>query len=162
MSDAEATRAERAAIQLAPSFSAGDLAAEPKDNWVTNGGSTLNQRYSPLDQIDTSNVSQLKGVWRTHLNGSALAAKYSAEAQPLVYKGVIYVPTGADDVYAVSVKSGLILWEYKANLDQKINTVCCGWLSRGVALGDGKVYLGQLDGRLVALDQQTGEVRLVD
>jgi quinohemoprotein ethanol dehydrogenase len=56
------------------------------------------------------------------------------------------------------VKSGFILWEYKANLDQKINTVCCGWLSRGVALGDGRVYLGQLDGRLVALDQRTGKV----
>ena len=158
VSDAEAARAERAAIRPAPAFSAGDLAADPEDKWITNGGSTFNQRYSPLDQIDTSNVDELKGVWRTHLNGSAVAAKYSAEAQPLVYDGVIYVPTGADDVYAVSVKSGLILWEYKANLDQKINTVCCGWLSRGVAIGEGKVYLGQLDGRLVALDQKTGRV----
>jgi alcohol dehydrogenase (cytochrome c) len=158
VSDAEAARAERAAIEPAPAFSADDLTADPKENWITNGGSTFNQRYSPLDQIDTSNVDELKGVWRTHLNGSAVAAKYSAEAQPLVYKGVVYVPTGADDVFAVSVKSGLILWEYKANLDQEINTVCCGWLSRGVALGEGKVYLGQLDGRLVALDQKTGKV----
>jgi outer membrane protein assembly factor BamB len=75
---------------------------------------------------------------------------YSAEAQPIVYEGVIYVPTGEDDVYAVSVETGDILWEHEGNLDQKINTVCCGWLSRGVAIGDGKVYLGKLDGTLVA------------
>ena len=88
-----------------------------------------------------------------------MAAKYSAESQPLVYKGVIYVPTGEDDVFAVERRHGQILWEYKAHLDQTINTVCCGWLSRGVALGDGKVYLGQLDGKLVALDQKTGAGR---
>ena len=60
-------------------------------DWTTNGGATSNQRYSTLDEIDTSNVSQLKGVWRTHLNGVAMAAKYSGESQPLVQDGVIYV-----------------------------------------------------------------------
>jgi alcohol dehydrogenase (cytochrome c) len=158
VSASEAAKSERASIKAAPAFSADELSAQPKDRWITNGGSTMNQRYSPLDEIDTSNVGDLKGVWRTHLRGSATAAKYSAEAQPLVYEGVIYVPTGADDVFAVSVATGQILWQYEANLDQKINTVCCGWLSRGVALGDGKVYLGQLDGSLVALDQKTGKV----
>ena len=127
-------------------------------DWTTNGGATSNQRYSTLDEIDTSNVSQLKGVWRTHLNGVAMAAKYSGESQPLVQDGVIYVTAGNDDVFAVSVDSGKILWQYKANLDQKISTVCCGWLNRGVALGDGRVYLGQLDGKVRALDQKTGAV----
>ena len=70
----------------------------------------------------------------------------------------MYIPTGADDVFAVDVASGKILWEYQAHLEQTISTVCCGWLSRGVALGDGKVYIGRLDGKLVALDQQTGKV----
>jgi alcohol dehydrogenase (cytochrome c) len=158
ISEAQALDAERAAIEPAPAFSTDDLAAEPTDQWITNGGSTMNERYSPLDQISTDNVADLKGVWRTHLRDSGTAAKYSAEGQPLVYDGVVYVPTGADDVFAVSVDSGKILWEYQAKLDQKINTVCCGWLSRGVALGDGKVYIGQLDGQLVALDQRTGKV----
>jgi alcohol dehydrogenase (cytochrome c) len=144
------------AIKLAPAFSAAELTQEPKDAWLTNGGSLLNQRYSPLDQIDTGNVKNLKGVWLTNLKGSGVAPKYSAEGQPIVYEGVIYVPTGEDDVFAVSVETGEILWEYQANLDQKINTVCCGWLSRGVALGEGRVYIGQLDGTLVALDQRTG------
>ena len=70
----------------------------------------LQERYSPLDQVNTSNVAQLKGVWMTHLNGSALAAKYSAESQPVVYKGVIYITTGNNDVFAVGVASGKILW----------------------------------------------------
>ena len=144
-------------IKVAPAFSADDLTEEPKEAWLTNGGTLSNQRYSPLDEIDTDNVDELRGVWMTDLAGSGVAAKYSAEAQPIVYEGVMYVPTGADDVFAVSVETGKILWRYEAKLEQTISTVCCGWLSRGVALGDGKVYLGQLDGTLVALDQRTGE-----
>jgi alcohol dehydrogenase (cytochrome c) len=145
-------------IGLAPNFSADDLAKLPTDNWPTVGGNLMNERYSPLDQINTDNVSQLKGVWRTHLKGSAVAAKYSAESQPVVYKGVIYVTSGNDDVFAVSVASGKILWDYSSDINQKISTVCCGWLNRGVAIGDGRVYLGQLDGNVVALDQKTGDV----
>jgi quinohemoprotein ethanol dehydrogenase len=150
--------AARALVELAPAFKASDLAKTPSDDWATNGGSTFNQRYSSLDQIDDSNVSQVKGVWRTHLRNSATGAKYSAEAQPIEWKGTIYVPTGMDDVFAVNADSGEILWQYKANLDQTISTVCCGWSSRGVAIGQGLVYLGQLDGKLVALDQKTGQV----
>src|SRR3954447_19021740 len=145
-------------IAAAPNFSATDLTALPEDNWPTAGGNLMNERYSPLDQINTSNVAQEKGVWRTHLKGSGVAAKYSEESQPVVYKGVIYVTTGNDDVFAVSVATGKILWTYKSGISQKITTVCCGWLNRGVAIGDGRVYLGQLDGKVVALDQQTGKV----
>ena len=147
-----------AAIEPAPAFSAEDLAEEPREAWLTNGGSLANRRYSPLDQIDTDNVKDLRGVWMTDLGGSGVAAKYSAEGQPVAYQGVLYVPTGADDVFAVRVADGRILWRYEAKLDQKINSVCCGWLNRGVALGEGKVFLGQLDGSLVALDQRTGKV----
>ncbi len=144
-------------IQKAPNFSAADLSALPTDNWPTVGGNLWNERYSPLDQIDTSNVSQLKGVWMTHLDGSGVGAKYSAESQPVVCKGVMYVTTGNNDVFAVSVDTGKILWKYSSGISQKITTVCCGWLNRGVAIGDGRVYFGQLDGEVVALDQQTGK-----
>jgi glucose dehydrogenase len=146
VSQKQAIALERMQIEAAPAFSADDLTDEPRENWITNGGTTFNQRYSPLDEIDTDNVADLKGVWMTDLMGSATAAKYSAEAQPIVYDGVIYVPTGEDDLFAVSVRTGDILWEYKGNLDQKISTVCCGWLSRGVAIGDGKLYLGSISG----------------
>jgi len=127
--------AAKALIQPAPKFSTGELAATASDDWITNGGSLWNQRYSSLDEINDSNVSQLKGVWLTHLRKSGIAAKYSAESQPLEYQGVIYVPTGQDDVVAFSVDTGEILWEYKAHLDQTISVVCCGWESRGVTDG---------------------------
>ena len=141
----------------APAFSPKQLASAPGDDWITNGGSVSNDRYSALDQINTSNVAQLKGIWHVRLK-SGVAAKYSGEAQPLEYKGVIYTITGADDVFAINATTGARKWVYHARLDPKITTVCCGWTSRGVALGDGKVYLGQLDGKLVALDQGSGKV----
>jgi alcohol dehydrogenase (cytochrome c) len=147
-----------AQIKRAKAFSANDLTALPKDNWVTNGGTVFNQRYSPLDEIDRENVAELKGVWRTHLRGSGLGPQYSGEAQPIVFEGVVYIATGANDVFALSVETGEILWQYSAGLDPSVTSVCCGWTNRGVALGDGKVYLGQLDGRLVALDQRTGKL----
>jgi quinohemoprotein ethanol dehydrogenase len=149
------TRAED--IVRAPAFSAAELTAAPSDNWPTNGGSLFNQRYSPLTQIDTSNVSGLKGAWHINL-GTATAAKYSAESQPIVYGGVMYLPTGTDEVFAISIADGKTLWHYDPHINQKISTVCCGWASRGVAIGDGRVYIGQLDGTMVALDQKTGKV----
>jgi alcohol dehydrogenase (cytochrome c) len=137
-------------------FSADDLTALPQQDWITNGGTVFNQRYSPLDEIDRSNVGELKGVWRIHLN-SATAFKYSGETQPLVNDGIAYLSTGASDVYALDVETGKTIWQYSGNLDQEINTVCCGWTSRGVAIGDGRVYLAKLDGKLVALDADSGK-----
>ena len=145
-------------ITPAPPFAPRDLTTFPTTGWPTNGGDLYNRRYSPLSQITRDNVSQLKAVWRTRLGGSGLDLKYSGEAQPIVHDGVIYIITGADDVFAIGVESGEILWTYKANLDQKVNVVCCGWTSRGVGLGDGRIYVGQLDGKLVALDQRSGAV----
>ncbi|HWN38599.1 MAG TPA: PQQ-binding-like beta-propeller repeat protein, partial [Gammaproteobacteria bacterium] len=145
-------------IRRAPAFAGSDLVAAPTNGWPTNGGDWYNRRYSPLTKIDRDNVATLKGVWRTHLRGSGLGAQYSGEAQPLVHDGVIYVVTGANDAFAVGVESGAILWEYRANLDPANTSVCCGWTSRGLGLGDGKVFVGQLDGKLVALDQRTGKV----
>jgi quinohemoprotein ethanol dehydrogenase len=144
-------------VAASPAFSAQELAAPPVNNWVKNGGALNNQNYSPLKQINRENVGMLKAVWQTHLDDSGLANKYSGEGQPVVYQGVVYIVTGADDVFAISVKTGEIAWRYKANLDQTITGVCCGWDARGLAMGDGKIYVGQLDGRLVALDQKTGQ-----
>jgi quinohemoprotein ethanol dehydrogenase len=146
-------------IEPAPAFAGADLTALPTTDWLTNGGDLFNRRYSPLTHINTDNVADLKAVWRTRLNGSGVGAMYSGEAQPIVHDGVLYVVTGADDVFAISVESGEVLWTYSANLDPEIDVICCGWTSRGVGLGDGMVYVGQLDGKLVALDQRSGAVR---
>jgi quinohemoprotein ethanol dehydrogenase len=139
-----------------PAFDAAALTELPTDQWVTNGGTLRNDRYSPLDEINTGNVQQLKGDWVTHLR-SGKNAKFSGEAQPIVHDGVIYVITGADDVFAIDADTGAKIWDYEANLGSQIKTVCCGWTSRGVAIGDGRVYVGQLDGKLVALDAESGD-----
>src|SRR5262249_41171184 len=123
-------------------------------DWVTNGGNLSNQRYSTLKQIDTTNVKQLQGAWMTPLKGSGLRGKDSFEASPLVKDGVMYVVTGNDDIFALNAKTGEILWEYWSGIDQKISTICCGWVNRGLAMGEGQLYSGQLDGNVVALDMK--------
>jgi quinohemoprotein ethanol dehydrogenase len=126
-------------------------------DWVTNGGNLTNQRYSTLKQIDTTNVKQLKGAWMTRLKGSGLGGKYSLEATPLVKDGTMYMVTGNDDVFALNAKTGEILWEHWSQISQQISTVCCGWLNRGLAMGEGMLFLGQLDANMVALDIKTGK-----
>ena len=127
-------------------------------DWVTNGGNLTNNRYSTLKQIDTANVGKLKGAWMTRLKGSGVGGKYSFEASPLVKDGIMYVVTGNDDVFALNAKTGEIIWEYWSGIDQTISTVCCGWVNRGLAMGEGQIYLGQLDANVVALDTKTGKV----
>jgi alcohol dehydrogenase (cytochrome c) len=124
--------------------------------WATVGGDWSNSRYSTLDQITPANVKDMKAVWVTHL-GSGLGRKYSLEGTPLVKDGVMYLASGNDDVFAMDAKTGALIWEHPSNLDQSISTICCGWDNRGVALGEGKVFLGYLDGTFVALDAETGK-----
>jgi quinohemoprotein ethanol dehydrogenase len=142
----------------APAFSTAQLAAAPRQGWLTNGGSVLNQRYSPLTLLDRSNVAQLKANWRASLNGSGLSPRAGNQAQPIVFGNSIYVMTGEGDTFSVDIDSGKVNWEYKPNVDSKLARPCCGWPGRGVALGEGKVFVGLLDSRLVALDQHTGAV----
>jgi quinohemoprotein ethanol dehydrogenase len=150
--------AQESSIPVSPAYTADSLVNPSPRNWPLSGGNLYNQRYSPLSQINRDNVGNLKGVWRTHLNGSGLEPKYSAEAPPVVHDGVMYISTGANDVFALSVESGEILWQFAANINATITSVCCGWNNRGVAIGEGRVYTGLLDGRLVALDQKTGDI----
>src|SRR5437016_11928025 len=126
-------------------------------DWVTNGGNLTNERYSRRTQIDTTNVKQLKGAWMTRLKGSGLGGKYSFEATPLVKDGIMYISTGNDDVFALNAKTGEILWEHWSQIGQTISTICCGWLNRGLAMGEGMLFIGQLDANMVALDIKTGK-----
>jgi quinohemoprotein ethanol dehydrogenase len=95
---------------------------------------------------------------RARLHGSGTAPQYSGFAQPLVYGGVAYLSTGANDVFALSIDTGEILWQYTANLEPNITSVCCGWNNKGVAISEDMVFLGRLDGQLAALDRATGKV----
>jgi quinohemoprotein ethanol dehydrogenase len=145
-----------APIEAAPAFTTQQLLAQPAKDWITNGGSLYNQRYSPLTQINRSNVAGLRALWRTGM-GSGTNFGNSGQAQILEYNGTLFVSNGANDVFAIDVPTGRILWSYRGNPDPKSGTPM-GRSNRGVALGDGLVFVGQLDARLVALDQRTGKL----
>lgn len=147
----------QAQVTPSPEFLGEDLMQSPAQAWVTNGGNLYNWRYSPLDQINKNNVSSVKANWRTHLE-SGTAPNHSGQAQVLFYEGVLYTITGENDVFAIDVETGEHLWQYNAKLDPNRVNVCCGWVSRGVAMGEGKIYIGRLDAKIVALDQVSGEV----
>jgi quinohemoprotein ethanol dehydrogenase len=149
-----------APIAMAPEFTADELEAEVGKNWLTNGGNLSNDRYSTLDEVNTENVHELKGDFVTKIGKEATSAKFSAEGQALEYEGTMYISDGADDVFAISAKTGRVLWTYEPHLppDPLGEVVCCGWDNRGVAIGDGMVFDSQLNGDQVALDQETGKV----
>ena len=144
-------------ITPAPAFTAAQLTATPSADWLTAGGDLTSQRYSSLNQITAANVSGLKQAWKTNLDGSGKAAKYSQEATPIVHNGVIYIPTGNNDIFALDATTGAHLWKYESKIAQNNNTVCCGWDARGLGFGEGKLFSEQLDGWLVAIDSTTGK-----
>ena len=133
-----------------------DLRKPAGKDWPTVGGDWHGSRYSTLTQVNRDNVKNLKAAWVTHL-GSGLGLKYSMEGTPIVKDGVMYIATGNDDVYALDARTGALIWQRRSGLDQNISSVCCGWDNRGVAVADGKVFLGQLDGTFVALDAKDGK-----
>jgi quinohemoprotein ethanol dehydrogenase len=150
--------APSARAQSSPAFTPQQQAAYPTDGWISNGGSLNNQRYSPLDQINKDNIAGMKAQWRVHMNGSGSGPNHSGQAQPLFYDGTLYTVTGENDVFAIDIDTGEFKWIYQANLDPARVQVCCGWVARGLGMGDGQIFVGQVDAKLVALDQQTGAI----
>ncbi|QFG00309.1 quinonprotein alcohol dehydrogenase [Psychrobacillus glaciei] len=140
--------------EVGPKLSTLDFAST---EWGTHGGDYYNRRYSMLSQITSETIGDLKPTWVSSL-GSGSEGKYSGEATPIVVDGVMFITTGANEIFALDAKTGEQIWAYTPNIVQEMDTVCCGWTSRGVAVGDGKVYAGLLDARLIALDQKTGEL----
>jgi alcohol dehydrogenase (cytochrome c) len=141
-------------ISPAPAFNAERLSTLPTDEWITNGGTISNQRYSPLTLLNPDNVAGLKAKWRTAM-GTGANPGNSGQAQILVFDGVLYIVNGDNDVFAIELDGGEILWTYRGNPDSRAGNPF-GRSSRGVALGDGKVYVGMLDATVAAIDQRTG------
>ncbi|HEY7670754.1 MAG TPA: PQQ-dependent dehydrogenase, methanol/ethanol family [Gammaproteobacteria bacterium] len=127
-------------------------AASEPSQWMTNGGDYQEWRYSRLVQIDRSNVSQLGLVWFAGFDTNV-----QQNSTPLYIDGVIYVSTAWSKVYAFDARTGASLWQYDPQVpDAWRSKVCCGLKNRGVAAWGGKIYVGTLDGRLVAIDARTG------
>lgn len=152
-----AAAAEPAApIHLAPAFTAQQLLTPPASAWITNGGTLWNQRWSPLTLLNRDTIPGLRALWRTGMV-SGVTPGHGGQAQILAYAGVLYVANGANDVFAMDVDTGSILWKYEGKPDLRAGSPI-GRVSRGVALGDGKVFVSQADAKLSALDQRTGAV----
>ena len=146
---------------LAPNFAGSSLTA-PRSDWPTNGGDWYNRRYSPLHEIDRDNVASLKGVWRTRLRGSGFGPQYSGEAQPIVYDGVLYVVDAAPTTCSRSASTAARSSGRTRRISIPASDAsAAAGRAAASALGDGKVFVGQLDGKLVALDQRDRRRRLV-
>jgi quinohemoprotein ethanol dehydrogenase len=129
-----------------------DADAEP-GSWLNHGRSQDEARFSPLSQIDRTNVAQLGLAW-----SAPLGTKRGMEATPLVADGVLYSTGSWSLVYAHAARSGRELWRFDPKVPRwKGRYACCDVVNRGVALYGNRVYLGTIDGRLIALDARTGE-----
>ena len=122
-------------------------------NWLTHGRTYSEQRFSPLKQINDQNAAQLGLAWYIDLD-----THRGQEATPLVVDGVMYFTSAWSKVFAVNAATGARLWSYDPKVPpQWAVNACCDVVNRGVAIWHGKVYVGTLDGRLIALDGATGK-----
>jgi quinohemoprotein ethanol dehydrogenase len=144
-----ATALPAAAVDGARIIAADD---EP-GNWMTHGRTYSEQRFSPLDSINADNAAQLGLAWYFDLDTDR-----GQEATPIVVDGVMYVSTAWSKVKALDAATGRQIWAYDPKVPGQTAVVaCCDVVNRGVAVWKGRVYVGTLDGRLVALDARSGE-----
>jgi quinohemoprotein ethanol dehydrogenase len=130
---------------------AADAAA---DDWLTYGRTYDEQRFSPLAQIHEGNVGELGLAWWLDTDTNR-----GLEATPLVADGILYTTGSWSVVFAVDVRSGRLLWKHDPQVPRQFGQKpCCDVVNRGVALYRGRVYVGTIDGRLLALDATTGAV----
>ncbi len=129
-------------------------AASDGKEWLSYGRDYSETRFSPLKQIDATNVQQLglTKVWPTDALGAL-------EATPLVHDGILYGTVSYGIVFAFDLRTGERIWQYDPQVSyENQQKACCGVVNRGVALYQGRVYVAALDGRLSALDAKTGKV----
>lgn len=132
----------------------GALFAQDPADWQAHGGNNAEQRFSPLDQIDTGNVGDLGLAWTVEFDTAR-----GQEATPLVIDGIVYLTTAWSKAMAIDGASGRVLWQFDPEVPgAKARDACCDVVNRGLAYRDGTLFLGALDGRLIALDAKTGKV----
>ncbi len=148
-----------AALLAAPAISTANSGVEKLTknpaNWATWGGDYAGTRYSKLDQINTKNVKTLQPSW-TFSTG----VLRGHEGGPLVIDDTIYIHTPfPNTVYALDQKTQSVIWEFTPTQDADVTipVMCCDTVNRGLAYGDGKIFLQQSDTVLTALDAKTGK-----
>ena len=130
-------------------------AAREPHNWLTYSGAYDGQRYSLLDQITPANVKNLDLQWIFQVRSLGASDKF--EATPLVVDGVMYTVSPPNDVVALDAVTGRQFWRYNHAVAPAAR-VCCGRVNRGLAIHGGRVFMGTIDGRVIALNAKTGAV----
>ncbi|WP_370264507.1 PQQ-dependent methanol/ethanol family dehydrogenase [Limnobacter sp.] len=128
--------------------------AKTTDNVLSWGIGTEGQRYSPLKDINVSNIGKLVPAWSFSFGGEKQRGQ---ESQPLIYNGKMFVTGSYSRIYALDAATGEKLWKYEHRLPEGIMP-CCDVVNRGAALYDNLVIFSTLDAQLIALDQDTGKV----
>ncbi|MFN9847939.1 MAG: PQQ-dependent dehydrogenase, methanol/ethanol family [Alphaproteobacteria bacterium] len=137
-----------------PGVDAKRIEAAAAEEWLSYGRTYDEQRFSPLDQVNRETVKRLGVAWWTEFDTDR-----GQEATPLIADGVLYTTTTWSKVFAFDAATGKPLWSYDPEVPgEKGFDACCDVVNRGVALWKGRVYVGALDGRLIALDAKTGKV----
>jgi quinohemoprotein ethanol dehydrogenase len=122
-------------------------------NWLTYGRTYNEQRFSPLHTINDKSANRLGLAWYFDLD-----THRGQEATPIVVDGVMYFSTAWSKVFALNAATGAHLWSYDPRVPRQWGAnACCDVVNRGVAVWQGKVYIGTLDGRLIALDSASGK-----
>ncbi|HWU56425.1 MAG TPA: PQQ-dependent dehydrogenase, methanol/ethanol family, partial [Rhizomicrobium sp.] len=122
-------------------------------NWLMYGRTYDDHRFSPLKQINEQSIGKLGLAWNREMGTTR-----GLEATPLVKDGILYTSGSWSTVYAIDAKTGKTLWTYDPKVPRaRAYFICCDVVNRGLALYHGKVYVGALDGRLIALDEKTGK-----
>jgi PQQ-dependent dehydrogenase (methanol/ethanol family) len=124
-------------------------------NWAAQAGDYANHRYSPLKQINENNVGKLQVAWTM-----STGVLRGHEGAPLVIGDTMYIHSPfPNKVIAINLKDQTFLWQYQPKQDDSVVSVmCCDTVNRGLAYGDGKIFLQQADTKLVALNAKTGDV----
>ena len=124
-------------------------------DWLAYGLTPGETRFSPLKQIDASNVMRLGLVWAYEVGDGG----GDQEATPLVWNNTIFGVTNWSIVFAVDARTGKEKWRWDPEVNRKPTSdkLCCGVVNRGLALYNGKIYVPVIDGRLQALDAETGK-----
>ncbi|PWT70546.1 MAG: pyrrolo-quinoline quinone [Proteobacteria bacterium] len=125
-------------------------AASDRSNWLTYGRDYANQRFSESDAINVTTVKRLAPRW---IYQSGVSSTF--QATPIVVDGVIYLSLPFNHVVAIDARTGREVWRYEHK--RRTDKMCCGPANRGVAVAYGKVFIGTVDARLIALDQKTGK-----
>ena len=131
-------------------------ASKSGDEWLTYGQNPGETRYSPLKQIDVTNVSRVGLAWSYDVGPGG----GSQEGTPLFWNGTIYGITNWSVVFALDARTGKQRWRWDPEVNQAAvrPKVCCGIVNRGIAVYQGKIIAPVIDGRLEALDAESGKV----